>query len=207
MNIRNIFAVGISLMILVSGCAKAPGTEVNVISTPEDTPDHWNTSSLKIAPDFSLPDSEGNMVQLADELQNNEQVVLVFYYTYLCTPCMNQLRDIQNDYAEYEEKGAQVFAIAVQSGSGASTSADMTKVEYPILADSDHIVAEAYGVFDVLPEDDGLSTPSVFVIDKEGNVVWNRVANSIYAEGVDPGFPTCGGKRVPSETILENLLG
>ena len=207
MNIRNIFAAGISLMILVSGCAKAPGTEVNVLSTPEDTPDIWNSSSLKIAPDFTLPDSNGNMVNLADELQQNEQVVLVFYYTYICTPCMSQLRSIEKDYAIYEEKGAQVIAIAVQSGEAAKTTVTVSGAEFPILADSDHVVAEAYGVFDILPEDDGLSTPSVFVIDKEGNVVWNRVATSIYAEGVDPGIPTCGGKRVPSETILENLQG
>ena len=36
-----------------------------------------------IAPDFTLPDSNGNMIQLAHEYHNNEVVVLVFYRTYL----------------------------------------------------------------------------------------------------------------------------
>ncbi|MCK4978457.1 MAG: hypothetical protein KAS36_16105, partial [Anaerolineales bacterium] len=44
----------------------------NVAPTPE------------IAADFTLPEGNGNMVNLADELQENEQVVLVFYYTYIC---------------------------------------------------------------------------------------------------------------------------
>ena len=35
-----------------------------------------------IAPDFTLPDSEGNMVNLADELGENQSVVLVFYFEY-----------------------------------------------------------------------------------------------------------------------------
>ena len=35
-----------------------------------------------IAPDFTLPDSVGNMVSLADELNNNRLVILVFYHAY-----------------------------------------------------------------------------------------------------------------------------
>ena len=33
-----------------------------------------------VAPDFTLPDKDGNMVRLADELKDNSSVVLVFYY-------------------------------------------------------------------------------------------------------------------------------
>jgi hypothetical protein len=34
------------------------------------------------APDFTLPDSEGNMVNLVEVLQENQSVVLVFYFEY-----------------------------------------------------------------------------------------------------------------------------
>ena len=186
MNHRIAVAVGILLMVLIAGCATAP---------------------VEVAPDFTLPDAEGNLVHFAEELKVNEQVVLVFYYTPLCRPCMDQLRSIQSDYAEYAAKGAQVIAIAVQSGEGAEFSAELTKAQFPILADRDHAVAEAYGVFDTLPEDDGLSTPSVFVIDKEGHIVWKHIATSILEEGEEPRSAGCGGERVPSQTILENLLG
>jgi peroxiredoxin Q/BCP len=206
MKIRTIFTVGISLMIFLSGCADTAGTPVDKISSPTDKPSHRN-SSLEIAPDFTLLDGAGNMIHLSDELQKNEQVVLVFYYTHVCSPCMRQLGDIQRDYAKYEEKGALVIAIAVQSGGSANYSVQASGAEFPILADSDHVVSEAYGVFDTLPEDDGLATPSVFVIDSDNRIVWSQIATSIYEEGEGPGSPSCGGKRVPSETILENLLG
>jgi hypothetical protein len=39
-------------------------------------------STGDVAPDFTLPDSEGNMVILANQLQDNQYVVLVFYSDY-----------------------------------------------------------------------------------------------------------------------------
>jgi hypothetical protein len=39
-------------------------------------------STGDVAPDFTLPDSEGNMVNLANQLQDNQYVVLVFYSDY-----------------------------------------------------------------------------------------------------------------------------
>jgi peroxiredoxin Q/BCP len=185
MKIRTIFAIGISLTILLSGCGNV---------------------STEAAPDFTLPDGNGNMVHLAEELELNDQVVLVFYYTHACQPCVTQLKGIERDYAKYEEKGAQVIAIAVQSSAAAEFATEQIGVQFPILADSDHIVAEAYGVYDLLPEDDGESTPSVFVINKDGKIVWNHIATSIFEEGEEPKFPSCGGERVQSETILEHLL-
>ena len=35
-----------------------------------------------IAPDFALPDSNGNMVHLAEELKDHRKVILVFYHAY-----------------------------------------------------------------------------------------------------------------------------
>ncbi len=161
----------------------------------------------EIAPDFTLTDANGREVSLNDTLQENEHVVLVFYYTFMCPPCMAQLREIENDRAKYEEKGAQVIAVAVQREGEARMSAQVSGAKFPILSDSDHTVAEAYGVFDLLPEDDGLSTPSIFVINQERQVVWKHIASSIFAEGEEPSSPSCGEERIPSQTILENLPG
>jgi len=95
-------------------------TEEEAVPT-DSTP---RKSTLKIATDFTLPDGNGNMVSLEDELQENEQVVLVFYIGVNCPRCMAQLSEIENDRARYEEKGAQVIAIAVQDELQASTSAE-----------------------------------------------------------------------------------
>jgi peroxiredoxin Q/BCP len=166
--------------------AEEPATESVAMEEPE-------ISGLpvgEIAPDFTLSDGDGNMVNLVEELQENEQVVLVFYYSVGCGPCTAQLREIEKDRAKYEEIGAQVIAIAVQTDRRAAQSAQLSRAQFPILADSDHVVAEAYEVFD-----GELSNPSVFIINKDRQIVWKEI--SVIEGG--------GTERVPSQTILEHL--
>jgi alkyl hydroperoxide reductase subunit AhpC len=63
-------------------------------------------------------------------------------------------------------------------------------VQYPILADAQHTVAEQYGVFDLPSADVGRSAmPSVFIIEQNGKIFWLYVSNA----------------RALSKTILENL--
>lgn len=157
-------------------------------------------SPLKMAADFTLPDSNGNMVNLAETLQENEQVVLVFYINNNCPTCMAQLSEIENDRARYEEKGAQLIAIAVQEELGAGTSAQVSNAQFPILA-GDKAVAEAYGVFESSSSgfdvEFGSSIPSVFIINKDQEIVWGEIS---HIEGGG-----CGKNRIPSQTIIENL--
>ena len=47
---------------------------------------------------------------------------------------------------------------------------------YPLLADPEHQVAEAYNVYDLLGT--GYAAPSVFVIDTNGDIVWSYVAQN-----------------------------
>jgi alkyl hydroperoxide reductase subunit AhpC len=45
---------------------------------------------------------------------------------------------------------------------------------YPVLADPEHEVAEAFNVYDLLGT--GYAAPSVFVIDVDGEIVWSYVS-------------------------------
>jgi peroxiredoxin len=47
---------------------------------------------------------------------------------------------------------------------------------YPLLADPEHRVAEAFNVYDLLGT--GYAAPSVFVIDADGDIVWSHVGQS-----------------------------
>ena len=91
----------------------------------------------------------------------------------------------------FEEKGAKIVALAVQTESGAARTVESTNAQYPILDDSDHAVADAYGVYALFPDACGpdKATSSVFLINQDGRIVWEDI------------------KRVPSETILENVPG
>ncbi len=79
-------------------------------------------------------------------------------------------------------KDAQVLALARQDRAGAQrTEANVSQglptgsVPYPILADPDGAVAQAYGVANASAYD----TPAVFVIDAQGKVLWREIAVQI----------------------------
>ncbi len=78
----------------------------------------------------------------------------------------------------------------MHSLAGAEAVARVSGAPFPILADPDHAVAEAYGIYNLLG--DGIATPSVFVIDTSGHIVWSYVGQS-------------AADRPSVETILENV--
>jgi peroxiredoxin len=98
--------------------------------------------------------------------------------------------DLQGHYQDFQARGTEVIALAVHDRVGAGVVAQVTGAVFPILADPDHAVAEAYGVYNLL--DDGLATPAVFILDTSGNVMWSYVGQN-------------AADRPSAETILENL--
>lgn len=80
---------------------------------------------------------------------------------------------LQAAYDRFRERGAEILAIAVQDISGAQWMKTITGAGFPILADAEHRVAEAYGVFNLFG--DGLAAPSVFVISRDGSLVWHYI--------------------------------
>jgi peroxiredoxin len=67
--------------------------------------------------------------------------------------------------------------VAFQDVARAQTMAQLIVASFPILADANHAVADAYGVFNLLG--DGVATPSVFVIDPGGRIVWSHVGKDV----------------------------
>ena len=74
----------------------------------------------------------------------------------------------------------------------AALSVEKSKAQFPILADSEHAVTDQYGLYNLF--DDSEAAASVFIINKDGRIVWDQIA-------------TYQTDRVPSQTILENLPG
>ena len=81
--------------------------------------------------------------------------------------------ELQSYYADFERHNAKILAVAFQDVARAQTMAQLIQPSFPILADTDHAVADAYQIFNLLG--DGVATPSVFVIDKEGRIVWSYI--------------------------------
>jgi hypothetical protein len=105
---------------------------------------------------------------------------------------MNQLVGLADDYTKFEQQGAQIIALAVQPQNAAAATVEGSKAQFPILADSEHAVADEYGVYDLFQDSEAAA--SVFIISQDGRIVWDHIA-------------TRQTERVPSQTILENLPG
>lgn len=80
-------------------------------------------------------------------------------------------------YQAFQDAGAEVVALAVAPLSSVDNGVRrVLNVPYPLLADPDHQVAEAFGVYNLLGN--GYAAPSVFVIDTDGTVLWSYVGQS-----------------------------
>ncbi len=97
--------------------------------------------------------------------------------------------ELRNRYEDFKARGAEVVAIAVAPLEAVEGVRASIGAPFPLLADSDHRVAEMYGVYNLLG--DGLAAPAVFVL-KEGTIRWSYVGRS----------PT---DRPPAEEILAHL--
>lgn len=68
------------------------------------------------------------------------------------------------------------MALAVNDLSSVAGAAAAVGATFPILADPQHQVAEAYGVYNLLG--DQLAAPAVFVIDRDGRMRWSYIGQS-----------------------------
>jgi peroxiredoxin Q/BCP len=123
-----------------------------------------------LAVDFTLPGVEGSpgrvgRYSLSD--LRGRPVVLVFYPADRSPVCTVQLRTYSTDIGRFAEAGAQVLAISPQSvEEHEAWAASQGGFAFPLLADEDKAVGEAYGVLGPV----GFYRRSVFVIDAEGVV-------------------------------------
>ncbi len=163
------------------------------------------------APDFTLPDAEGNPVALGDLLRDGPVVATFFRGTW-CPYCNVQLHAYQQSYAEIRNAGATLVAISPQTPDQSQVIAEHNRLAFPVLSDAGNAVARRYvpvfvvadapreamrGIGVSLSEYNGdesneLPVPGTFVIDRDGIV---RLAH------VEGDFR----KRLDPREILESL--
>lgn len=81
---------------------------------------------------------------------------------------------------EFAKLDTQVVAATVQSMEITEPLAQKLGITYPIMTDTDHKVSEAYGVYNLPGGMGPLSTHSMFLIDKQGNIRWSQVSLEMY---------------------------
>jgi peroxiredoxin Q/BCP len=97
------------------------------------------------APDFTLPDQHGEPVSLSG--LRGKTVVLYFYPKADTPGCTTQACGVRDHSPDYEQAGAVVLGISPDPVKKIAKFADKYRLEFALLADEDHAVAEAYGVW------------------------------------------------------------
>ncbi len=97
------------------------------------------------APDFELPDQNGDPVKRSDL---KGETVVVYFYPRAETPgCTTQACGIRDRGDEYRALGARVLGISPDEPEALRKFADKQRLDFTLLADPDHEVAEKYGAW------------------------------------------------------------
>ncbi len=123
------------------------------------------------APDFTLPDQHGNPVTLS-ELRG--KTVVLYFYPKADTPgCTTQACGIRDHRADYERAGAVVLGVSPDPVKAVAKFDDKHGLGFTLLADADHAVCEAYGVWgekSMYGRTYMGATRSTFIIGPDGKV-------------------------------------
>jgi peroxiredoxin Q/BCP len=99
----------------------------------------------QLAPDFTLPDQDGEAVSLAS--LRGRKVVLYFYPKADTPGCTTQACGVRDHVEEYDAAGAVVLGVSPDPVKAVKRFHDKQGLNFALLADEDHAVAEQYGVW------------------------------------------------------------
>jgi len=123
------------------------------------------------APDFTLPDADGNPVSLAD--LRGRKVVVYFYPAAMTPGCTKQACDFRDSLASLQAAGYAVLGISPDKPAKLAKFRERDAVNFPLLSDESKSTLEAYGAFGEKTMYGKKVTGvirSTFVVDEQGNV-------------------------------------
>ena len=129
-------------------------------------------TSLKIgdkAPDFQAKDQDGNIISLSD--YKGKKLVLFFYPKASTPGCTVEACNLRDNYERFQSFGYEILGVSADSEKRQSYFRNKYDFPYPLLADEDKSVINAFGVWGPKKfmgrEFDGIHR-TTFVIDEHG---------------------------------------
>lgn len=105
--------------------------------------------------------------------------VFVFYPADFTFVCPTELGELADNYSKFQEIGCEVYSVSCDTHfthkAWADTTDTIAKVQYPMLADPTHALAND---FEVLIAEEGLALRGSFVINPEGVIQAYEVHNN-----------------------------
>ncbi len=141
----------------------------------------------KSAPDFELTSDSGETIRLS--ALRGRPVVLYFYPKDDTPGCTTQACGIRDAFAEFEQAGAVVLGVSPDDERSHVKFRNKYELPFPLLADTDHTVAEQYGVWgekSYLGKTFFGVSRSTFVIAADGTVkkIFHNVKPATHADDV-----------------------
>jgi len=140
-----------------------------------------------VAPEFSLPDQSGNSVSLSSF---RGQRVVIYFYPKDDTPgCTKEACGFRDQYTQLQAKGAVLLGVSADSVKSHAKFARKYELPFPLLADEDHQIVRAYGVWGEKKfmgrTYEGIHRMT-FLIGADGLIshVWTKVKPEIHAAEV-----------------------
>jgi len=132
-----------------------------------------------LAPDFKLPSDEGPEVGPSDFL--GKRVILYFYPKDNTSGCTTQACDLRDSLPAIDSQGAVVMGVSPDPVSSHAKFRENFGLNFLLLSDVDHSVAEAYGVWkekSMYGRKYWGVERSTFIIDEAGVIAeaWRRVS-------------------------------
>ena len=130
--------------------------------------------SFAALPSVMLKDMDGRSVDTS-EIYNEGKPVVISFWASWCKPCIRELNAIKEVYPDWQdETGVKVIAVSIDQAQDAQKVKPLVSRmgwDYEVLLDPNSEFKRQMGVSD---------PPHVFVVDGNGNVVWNHQG---YVEG------------------------
>jgi peroxiredoxin len=144
----------ISLCLLVPSlvCAQEPGEGLTKMAAQPQ------------APDFALPDLDGQQHRLSDY---HGQVLIINFWATWCPPCRAEMPSMQRAWEKLQQE--DIVMLGIDVGEDEETIFVFTAnypVEFPLLMDRDSKVIEEWPV---------RGLPTTFVVDPEGRIVYRAI--------------------------------
>ncbi len=136
-----------------------------------------------VAPAFSLPATGGGAIRLSD-YKGKSTVVLFFYPKDMTGGCTKEACGFRDAHAALAKAGVTVLGISPDPVKQHDKFIEKHALNFPLLADEDHAVAEKYGVWrekTLYGRDYMGIVRTTFVIDRQGRIA--HVFTDVKAEG------------------------
>lgn len=142
--------------------------------TGGDTPQKESPAVGYLAPDFTLPNLNGDLVRLSD-FRGKKAVFINFWATW-CPPCRLEMPTMEKAYQTFRGHGLEILAASIDAGPKSVVKNFMQefKLNFPALLDPEMEVMQLYRLSAI---------PASFLVDKQGIIRYKELGYRDWTDG------------------------